>query len=393
MVSDHHHFSATNWVFSRGADHLIVDPSNYGEPGTLATNAATVDSDRVTGDYAPSQTPWSQAELLWARGTAGAVYAARGDYAKAFNFSSNASDIAYARRDWVFLPEGELVIIDRAATKDAAHKLYVNFHANTGGTLILNDGVASGVVGDSKVAIHPVQVSGGSPAITKPAVNNDYNYPCGNCTEGRFAVDNYGVTVPGPWAVAVHVIDGLGAGETTAAVGSINDDNYDPAPKENAAVLGAAVYRASKQSYILASSAARGEAGASITYSVPGEAPGRHVLFDAPEQSDGQSTVTAAAAGGRCVITVIAGPGLAGRPLMFSVGVASGGCAVSEDTAIAPGAVPPGGGVIPTGGNQGGGTAGGKGDGCGCALHRPPGGVAGAMLVLALLALCLRRQR
>jgi MYXO-CTERM domain-containing protein len=402
VVSDHHHFCAGNFVFSRGADHLIVDPSNYGEPGTLATNAPSVDSDRVTGDYAPSQTPWSQAELLWARGTASGVYAARGDYAKAFNFSSNPSDITYARRDFVMLPEGEVVIIDRAATKDASHKLYVNFHVNTGGGLQLGGGAASGRVGNSQVAIHPVLLPGGSPAITQPPVNNDYNYPCGNCKEGRFAVDNYGVEIPGPWAAAIHVIDGFGAGETLPAVGSMGDDNYDPAPKQNGAVIGAAIYRSSKQSYVLASSAANGAAGASLTYSVPGGGAGRHVVFDAPEQSDGQSTVTATPAGDRCAITIVAGPGTAGRPLMFSVGTAAGGCAVSEDTDIPPGVEPPGGGVMPTGASGGGGGAGGSiggggstggsSGGCGCALGRGSGASGAGLLVLGLLLLGRRRR-
>ena len=402
VVSDHHHFCAGNLVFSRGADHLIVDPSNYGEPGTLETNAPTVDSDRVTGNYAPSQTPWSEAELLWARGTASAVYAARGDYAEAFIFSSNPSDITYARRDFVMLPEGEIVTIDRAATKDSSHKLYVNFHVNTGGALQLGGGIASGTVGNSQVAIHPVLLPGGSPSVTQPPVNDDYNYPCGNCKQGRFAVDNYGVTVPGPWAVAIHVIDGYGTGEALPAVGSINDDNYDPAPKQNQAVIGAAVYRSSKQSYVLASSAVSGAAGASMTYSVPGSSTGRHVVFDAPAQADGQSTVAAAPAGDRCAITIVAGPGLAGRPLMFSVGKAADGCAVSEDTDIPPGAEPPGGGVIPTGGNGGGGgggstgsggsTGGGRG-GCGCALGRTNAEGAGVGFGLALLALGLRRRR
>jgi hypothetical protein len=394
VVSDHHHFCAGNFVFSRGADHLIVDPSNYGEPGTLETNAPTVDSDRVTGDYAPSQTPWSQAELLWARGTAGGVYAARGDYAKAFIFSSNASDIAYARRDWVMLPEGEVVTIDRAATKDSSHKLYVNFHVNTAGTLKLGGGLASGSVGGSQVAIHSV-LGGGTPAITQPPVKDDYNYPCGNCKQGRFVVDNYGVTIPGPWAVAIHVIDGLGADEAVPAVGSIGDDNYDPAPKQNGAVIGAAIYRASKQSYVVASSAPSGASGATLTYSVPGASTGRHVVFDAPEQSDGQSTVTAAAVGDRCTVTVVAGPGLAGRPLMFSVGTAASGCTISEDTDIPPGVEPPGGGVTTagTGGNGGGsgGNVGSGASGCGCALGGVPAFHGGIALVLALLLVCRRR--
>ena len=142
--SDHHHFSAGNVVFSRGADHLLVDPSNYGEPGTLETDAPTVDSPGVMGDYAPSQTPWSEAELLWARGTADAVFAARGDFARAFTWNNEMCDIKYAHREWVMLPEGEVVTVDRAQTADATHNLYVSLHANTAGTLKLQDAVGDG---------------------------------------------------------------------------------------------------------------------------------------------------------------------------------------------------------------------------------------------------------
>ena len=416
VVSDHHHFCAGNFVFSRGADHLVVDPSNYGEPGTLETNAATADSKVVTGDYAPSQTPWSKAELLWARGTAAAVVAARGDYAKAFIFSDTPSDIPYARRDWVMLPEGETVVIDRVQTADANHKLYVNFHTNTAGTLKLSGSLASGTVGASQVAIHPVLISAGSPVITKPRVNDDYDYPCGKCSQGRFAVDNYGVTVLGPWAVAIHVIDGLAVGEAVAQVGSLNDDSFDPAPKQNAGVLGAAVYRASKQSYIVATSAQAGAAGASMTYGVPGGAPSRHVVFDAPEQADGQSAVAGVAQSGRCVLTITAGAGFVGHPLMFSVATAADGCVVSEDTNVPPGAGPPGGGVNPTGsgggagaggqgggggssgGGGGGGGAGGsggntgKGGGCGCALGGRPAACSVLALALVFGFVDLRRR-
>ena len=65
----------------------------------FATNAVSADSTVGQGDYAGTQTPWSEAELVWARGTADAVYAARSDFATAFNFSSTPSDIEYAHRD------------------------------------------------------------------------------------------------------------------------------------------------------------------------------------------------------------------------------------------------------------------------------------------------------
>ena len=76
LVPDHQHMDASNFVLSRGEDALIVDPSPYGSRSTLTGNALTVDSDVVLKDYKPSQTPWSTAELPWARGTAAGVVAA-----------------------------------------------------------------------------------------------------------------------------------------------------------------------------------------------------------------------------------------------------------------------------------------------------------------------------
>lgn len=400
VVSDHHHFAAGNFVFSRGGDHLIVDPSNYGEPGTLETNAVAADSPGVGGDYAPSQTGWSEAELLWARGTDAAVYAARGDFAKAFKFSDTPSDIPYAHREWAFLPEGEIVTIDRVHTKDASHFMYLNFHTNTGATLALSGSTASGTVGGSKVAIHGVVLGGATPSIFQPAVTDTYTYPCGACTNARFKVDDYRVKVAGPQALAIHVIDGLDGGEAPAQVGSLNDDNYDPAPKQNAGVIGAAVYRGMKQSFVVASSGADGQVGATMTYGVPGGSASRHVVFDAPEDGNGQSVVTASANGGRCVLSITAGAGFAGRPLMFSVAAAADGCTVSEDANVPSGGPPPGGGVgpLPDAGPGNPGGPGGSPDTSsgivgGCSVHgaaRPTLIITAVLLALVWLA---RRRR
>lgn len=368
VVSDHLHFSASNFVFSRGADHLIVDPSTYGGYDTLSTNAIAVDSDGLQGDYATTQTPWSEAELVWARGTTDAVYAARSDFANAFKFSGTASDIPYAHREWVMLPEGEIVTIDRVHTADAAHTMYLGFNVNSGGggKLALAGSTATATIGGSQVAIHAINLSGGTPTITQPTVGDCFtgcNYPCGSCEAVRFAVDKYKVQVPGPFAVAIHAIDGLASGETLAIVGSVNDDNYDPAPKQNAGVIGAAVFRGSKQTYVIASSAQDGASPATMTYGVPGDSASRHIVFDAPEDSSGKSTVSAVAQNGRCVLTFTAGAGFTGRPLMFGVSSAADGCTVKEDTNVAAGVAPPGGGVTPgSGGQSGGGAAsGGKG--------------------------------
>ncbi|HMF40423.1 MAG TPA: MYXO-CTERM sorting domain-containing protein [Polyangia bacterium] len=398
VVSDHQHFAAGNFVFSRGGDHLIVDPSNYGEPDTLETNAVTVDSAGLTGDYAKTQTPYSKAELVWARGTDAAVFAARSDFARAFDYRDTPSDIPYAHREWVFLPEGEIVTIDRVRTGSASRSMYIGFHANTAGTLALSGAIASGTVGGSTVAIHAASLSGGTPAISKPEVGTcsvSCSYPCGACAAARFAVDDYTVTVPGPYAQALHVIDGLGAGETPAEVGSLNDDNFDPAPKQNAGVIGAAVYRSSKQSYVVASAAQDGAPADPMTYGVPGGSAGRHVVFDAPEAGDGTSKVTAAAAGSRCVVTVTAGSGggFTGHPLMFQVAAAADGCTVTEDTNVGPGMPPPGGGVGGTGSGGSGGITGGgstKG-GCGCAID--PAGSSAIVALLLGAGWLLRRAR
>jgi hypothetical protein len=355
VVSDHQHFGAGNFVFNRGGDGLIVDSSNYGEFDTHETNAIAVDTEN-TGDYAGTQTPWSHAELVWARGTNDAVFAARSDFARAFDFSGKPSSLTYANRDWVMLPEGEVVTIDRVDTGSASRNMSLYFHANTGGTLALgNGGVAAGTVGSSALAIHPIVLGGGaSPSISKIANGGcklSCSYPCGACDAARFAVDEYTVKVPGPSALAIHAFDGLAGGEAQATVGSLNDDNTDPAPKQNAGVVGAAVYRGGKQSYVVASSAAHGAAGTALTYGVPGGSAGRHVVFDAPEAADGTSAVTASAVSGRCVVKVApgSGGGIAGHPLMFQVAAAGAGCTIASSTDVASGAPPPGGGLTATG--------------------------------------------
>ncbi|HXI59861.1 MAG TPA: hypothetical protein VNO55_27525 [Polyangia bacterium] len=416
VTQDHHHFDASDFVFSRGGDHLIVDLSGYGCRSTLPTNALTADSGVVQGKYAPSQTPWSAAELLWARGTDTGVFAARGDIAKAFNFSGTPSDIPYAHREWVFLPEGEIVTIDRVRTGNPARGMYVSFHTNTAGTLKVDTatGTVGGTVGTSKVVIHPVTLSGATPVLVKPPVGGEcYD---GTCTNIRMSADNYTVKVPGPWAVAIHAIDGLGSDEAPAVVASLNDPVYDPG-KMNDGIIGAAVFRSTKQSFVVASSAQDGKAPDMMTYQVPGASSGRHIVFDAPEAPDGQAQVTATVAGDHCAVTIAPGAGFAGRPLMFQVTSVADGCKATEDTNVSAGTPPPGGGVLPIGngtgngpggGNSGGGNGGAGGDstpgggngnpgettaltgGCGCVLAKTSssslslgGALAGVMIALA----------
>ncbi len=415
LVSDHEHFAASNFVLSRGADHLIVDSSQYGAPDTLETNALTADSPQLEahGSYALTQTPWSTAELAWVRASDGGVIAARSDLADAFIFSSTASDIPYAHREWVFLPEGAVVAIDRVHTADATHAMHVRFHANTGGGgLTLAGTGATGAVGASRVAIHTVLTSGGAPRILAPDHLSDSSsctssYPSGDCNDARFAVDIYALDVPGPFATAVHVIDAAAAADTGATVGSIADAPYADA-SGNPDVIGAAVFAATHQSYVLASSAHEGASGASMTYSVPGTSASRHVVFDAPEASDGTSSVAATVAGTRCRITITAGTGGGnlGHPLMFRVDTAAGACTVMDGTNVPPGTLPMGGadagpradgGAMP--GTDGGpGSDAGTGprgsSGCSCTVAGAPHASTSSLaLALALAFITARRAR
>ena len=399
LVSDHQHFAASNFVLSRGSDALIVDSSQYGAPNTLETNAITVDSPQLEmhDSYAGSQTPWSEAAMPWARSSDGVV-AARSELADAFIFSSNPSDIAFARRDWVFLPEGNVVTIDRATTADTAHALHVRFHANTGGGggLAQSGDVFSGTVGGSLLTIVPVATSGGTPSVIAPDHLGDSstcttNYPSGDCNDARFAVDIYALAVPGPHAVAVHVIGASAPGmaPTVSDASSLGAD-----------VIGASVF-STTQSYVLASSADEGAAGATMTYAIPAAGASRHVVFDAPEASDGTSSVVVAAgSGGDCVVTITAGAGggFLGRPLMFSVSSASDGCTATDGADTPPGEPPVGGsdaGPRPDGGPNSQRDAGPGGapasSGCGC---RAGGATRASLLTwLALAAILAARGR
>jgi len=337
VVPDHQHNDATNFVLSRGADHLVVDPSPYGSLSSLTSNAIAVDSPIAIPAYRPSQTSFSQAELAFVRGTKGGVVAARSDFAKAFNFADKPSDVPFARRDWVFTPEGEIVTLDRTRTDAIARKTYLRFR--TPAKLTLSGKVASGKVGTSLLAIHQVKVSGGTAAIKSyPAHDSCDSKMRGGCTHARFAVDEYSLEIPGPRALAIHALDALGVGESPAEVTSLNDAPID-VPPQNDGVLGAAVRRGNMTTYVVASSANDGVTGATMTYGVPGGTSSRHVVFDAPADAAGKSKVVVTASGGRCLVTITPGGSFLGLPLMFSVSSAAEGCKATDEPDAPPGSV------------------------------------------------------
>ena len=388
VVDDHQHMDASSFVFVRGGDSLIVDPSPYASRSSLTSNALTLESNVVVGDYKPSQTSWSGADMPLARGTASGVVAARADFANAFNFSSTASDIKLARRDWVFLPEGEIVTIDHMRTPSATAKAYLRFRTPAALTVVqASPLIARGDVGVSSLAIHAVKLTPATaPLLRQPVTAGDCGAAAGGCAVARNNVWEYAWEVPGPEVVAVHAIDGLAQGEIAADVAAIDATPIDTTPAENAAVVGASVFRAQKQTFVLEPAAVPGPA--TLTYSVPGGNPSRHVVFDAPSDSTGRTTVTATVRGGRCAVTLTAGAGVTGVPAIFTLSTAASGCTVSEDANVAAGTVSPGmggfgqlpgvdGGTSGVGGSTG---AGGKGGGGtnGTAGSQGSGGTNGA---------------
>jgi hypothetical protein len=380
QVPDHQHPNASNFVFTRGGDALVVDPSPYASRSTLTGNAVTVDSNVVTGNYAPSQTPSSAADLPLARGTMSGVVAARSDFAKAFNFTSTPSDIQLALRDWVFLPEGEVITIDRVRTPSANHKAYLRFR--TAGMLTAASSspfIARAPSGGSALAIHAVKLVPSTAPTLQAVPAMDAECPMfGACRLARVAVGEYLWEVPGPDVLAIHVLDGLGGSEAAADVAPLDAAPIDDGG-QNAGVLGASVFRAQKQTFVV--EPATLPAPATLTYGVPGGNPSRHIVFDAPADGMSRTQVTATAQGGRCVVTLAAGQGVTGKPAIFTLATAANGCTVSEDANVPPGSASPGSGGFekPNGGGPGAGGGSGTGTGGSSGSGTGSGGNSGSV--------------
>ncbi|HET9624287.1 MAG TPA: hypothetical protein VFP84_23100, partial [Kofleriaceae bacterium] len=78
---DHRGPNAGNFVLSRGAADLVVDPSPYGSLSTLTGNAPTVVSKHLPANYQPSQGAWGDdVGWEWSTKTVSGVVAARCNY-------------------------------------------------------------------------------------------------------------------------------------------------------------------------------------------------------------------------------------------------------------------------------------------------------------------------
>jgi hypothetical protein len=272
--------------------------------------------------------------------------------------------------------------------------------------------VARATSGSSALAIHAVKlVPPTAPVLSDIAAGDcPTSVTFGACRAARANVGEYAWEVPGPDVLAVHVLDGLGQSESPADVAPMDAPPIDDGNGQNAGVIGASVYRAQKQTFVVEPAAVPGPT-TSLSYGVPGANPSRHVVFDAPADAMGRTAVTATVAGDRCVVTLAPGEGITGAPAIFTLSAASGGCAFSADADVAPGSVSPGsGGFDHPGGGGGpgsggggssgtGGSAGAKGNvsgGCSCGVAGGAwsgAGAAGAALAAFGAALASRRRR
>jgi hypothetical protein len=319
---DHRHPKAGNFVLSRGKDDVIVDPSPYGSQSTLTSNAPTVASSQLPRNYVPSQADWSRATAwVWTTQTKSGVIAARCDYADQYKFQHRRSDIPAAIRDLVLLPnkdgtDASVVIVDRATTRGPDRPMYLRFRAPSG--LALASDTATATIGGSKLTIHNVARTSGTPVIGRTNQKDCFKEgtPQGRCDAARFAVSDFRLELAGPEPRAVHVISATGS---TVAPAS--------APLSGEGWAGVRVTGARDAVVVWPT-----KPGAPLSYRAPR---GTHVVLDAPN-SDGRATVNAKRDGESCVVEVTAGGtpsgGMSARPLLFAL---DDGCAIVEETAAA----------------------------------------------------------
>jgi hypothetical protein len=378
VVADHQYSNAGNWVLTRGADDLIVDPSPYGSLSTLTGNAPAVDSAVLPSGYSPSQGYWGQTTgMRWLRQSASGIAAARCDYADQFRRSDVPSDVATALRDFVLIPHatgGSVVLVDRAVTGAADRGLHLRLR--TPSSLNLVDNVATSTLGESALGINMIWSSSGIPTVREMPRATECPSSDHNCDVSRLAAGSeYRVDVAGPAAFALHVID------TEGGVGSTNAGVMLAGP----GYRGVWVEQSPHTVAVITNDAVDATPGRSLSYDVPAGQGVVHVVVDAPIDAEGMSDVTAARDGDNCKVEVAPFSGLTkgfdGSPLIVRV---ADDCAVEDDGAQSPSSSTPeqpgsedpdvahGGGTSSGSGDDG--SSAGEGDGSG-ASNASTGGV------------------
>jgi hypothetical protein len=353
LVDDHQYANAGNWVLTRGADDVVVDPSPYGSLSTLTGNAPAVDSASLPEGYSPSQGFWGKkTDWRWTRRSGSGLAVARCDYADQFQRSDVQSDVANAWRDFVLIPRADgaasMVLIDRVTTGVPARGLHLR--VRTPANLGLQGDGASGAVGSSSLTIRKIWSSSGAGSVRVMPQGTECPSSSHGCDISKLAAGSeYRLDVAGPDALALHVVDSQANGS-------------GPAPA--AELLDGAEFRGVKVSdgeRSVAIVTAKDASAGHLSYRVPAAVGARHVVVDAPVDGNGQSDASAVRDGTDCRVDVSvhqgAGPGLNGRPLVLRVG---DDCAVSDD-GEQPEPEPADFGPAAAGGGAGGGSASGPG--------------------------------
>jgi hypothetical protein len=341
-VDDHQHNDAGNWVLTRGADDVVVDPSPYGTLSTLTGNAPAIDTNGLPPGYSPSQAGWGETtELRWARQSASGIGVARCDYADQFHGPELPGDVAHALRDFVLIPNGangSVVLVDRAITAGADLSLHLRVRTPT--SLTLEGDVASGTLGGSALAIRRAWSSAASANVrempTGPECSSDNR---GTCDASRLPDGwEYRLDVDGPSAFAIHVIDAREAGSSIPETEMLSGTGY----------RGVLLERDGMRVAVITNDRVDAESGASLEFPVGPET--HAVVVDAPVGDADRSAVSATTDGTDCRVTVTPHPGGTGghegRPLVVKL---TDGCAVVDD----PVEVPSSGGATGSGNTSG----------------------------------------
>lgn len=320
LVDDHQYANAGNWVLSRGADDVIVDPSPYGSLSTLTGNAPAIDSKVLPDGYSPSQGYWGeQTRLVFSRQSASGVAVARCDYADQFRRSDVPSDVSQALRDFVMVPKGDgavVVLIDRAVTGASDRALH--FRVRTPAALSLAGDTASGKVGSSNLAIRKLWASSGTANVRSLSQASECPSSSHVCDVSKLPTSSeYRIDVAGPSALALHVISAQASADARSEL--LSGNGY----------RGALITQQGAKVAVIAADPA-----SSLVYRAPAEAGSVHVVLDAPVDAQGQSDVSATRDGADCQVEVKAhsgtSPGIDGRPLVVRVGA---DCVLEDDGA------------------------------------------------------------
>jgi hypothetical protein len=326
LVDDHQHNDAGNWVLSRGADDVVVDPSPYGSLSTLTGNAPAVDSAVLPAGYSPSQANWGQTtRLTWAKQSVSGIGVARCDYADQFKRQDVPSDVTRAIRDFVLVPNGDsgtVVLVDRVVTGDASRALHLRVRSPS--ALALGSNAATATVGASAVTIQKLWSTSGTPSVRDmPLTPECSSLNRGTCDMSRLpSGQEYRIDIDGPSAAAIHVVDARAAGAPAPSNVLLSGSGY----------RGVLLGQPASPVAVILNDTADGTPGSSLAYRVPAGNGATHVVVDAPVDANGRSDVTGKLDGTDCAITVAphagAAAGFDGRGLVVRV---TSSCVGTED--------------------------------------------------------------